>query len=348
MGKIISVIVPVYNVESYISKCIESILNQSFIYFELILINDGSTDDSGSICEKYALQDNRINVIHKNNGGLASACKCGIENSTGKYIVFVDSDDWIDDDMLETLFTEVEKNNAQIVLCHAIREYRDKQVLKKMHLLDSRLYKRNEIKNEIFSGLISTGYRGQKKISNSRCAKLFDAELVKKNLKYYSIDVINGEDLQLTFAIILDAESIFCINNYYPYHYRVNENSLTRSYINNFIEKSIDLYNHIDFISNDKNVFDFKEQLNIWFTNRVLVAINQEFSKKNDFDKKITINKIDQLSTNDDLQRILGSSNISRFSLFDRIILYLIKMKSSALIYYILSVKREMKKLIRN
>lgn len=91
----ISVIVPVYNVEKYLSRCIDSIISQTFSDFELILVDDGSTDSSGKICDEYGKKDGRVKVIHKRNGGLSSARNCGLENAKGNYICFVDSDDWI-------------------------------------------------------------------------------------------------------------------------------------------------------------------------------------------------------------------------------------------------------------
>ena len=104
MNPIISIIVPVYNVEEYLQRCIDSILNQRFKDFELILINDGSTDNSLKICKEYSLSDSRVKVINKENGGLSSARNAGINIAKGKYIGFVDSDDWINEEMYQTLY----------------------------------------------------------------------------------------------------------------------------------------------------------------------------------------------------------------------------------------------------
>lgn len=103
----ISVIVPVYKVEKYLPKCIESILNQTFTNFELLLIDDGSPDRSGIICDEYALKDNRIRVVHKANGGVSSARNCGLNIAQGKYISFVDSDDWIEPDMYKKILNAI-------------------------------------------------------------------------------------------------------------------------------------------------------------------------------------------------------------------------------------------------
>ncbi len=126
MTPIISIIVPAYNVEKYLSRCIDSVLVQTFSNFELILIDDGSTDHSSEICDKYAAKDSRIKVIHKENGGQSSARNTGLEIATGKYIGFVDSDDWISTDCFEYLYTLIEKFNADAVSADFVFAYENK------------------------------------------------------------------------------------------------------------------------------------------------------------------------------------------------------------------------------
>lgn len=115
----ISVIIPVYNVEKYLRECIESVLKQIYKDFEVILIDDGSTDSCPSICDEYSKKDNRVRVFHKDNGGLSDARNVGIENAKGKYLSFVDSDDVVDEDFLSTFVEQAKKENADIVVCNA-------------------------------------------------------------------------------------------------------------------------------------------------------------------------------------------------------------------------------------
>ena len=115
--KLISIIVPVYNVENYLGKCVESILNQTFKDFELILVDDGSSDKSGVMCDQYKEQDKRIKVVHKENGGLSSARNAGLEVAEGEYIGFIDSDDWIMPDMYQFLYDMAIISNADIAQC---------------------------------------------------------------------------------------------------------------------------------------------------------------------------------------------------------------------------------------
>lgn len=120
--ELISVIVPVYNVEPYIAECIESIQNQSYQHLEIILVNDGSTDDSGDICDQYAAYDNRIKVIHQENAGLSAARNAGIEVSTGDYIAFVDSDDYIGITVYEDMLKLMKDHNLDIIEFTAFRD----------------------------------------------------------------------------------------------------------------------------------------------------------------------------------------------------------------------------------
>ena len=114
----ISVIVPVYNVEQYLPRCIDSILNQTFTDFELLLIDDGSTDGSGAICDEYARKDSRIRVFHKENGGVSSARNLGLYNAKGKYIAFIDADDWVESRSLPAFVKALEKCESDVVLTH--------------------------------------------------------------------------------------------------------------------------------------------------------------------------------------------------------------------------------------
>ena len=128
MEKLISVIVPVYNVEEYVEKCVLSIINQTYKNLEIILVDDGSTDNSGKICDEIAIKDNRIKVIHKKNGGLSDARNVGIDIAKGDYLGFVDSDDYIDYNMYEELFDVIKCHDVDIVYSNFQTEYLDGRI----------------------------------------------------------------------------------------------------------------------------------------------------------------------------------------------------------------------------
>lgn len=126
---IVSVIVPVFRVEMFLSKCIDSILAQTFTDFEVILVDDGSPDNCGAICDEYASRDHRIKVIHKSNGGLSDARNAGLDVATGEFICFVDSDDWIEKDLLQDNITLLQQANADMVIFNYQEVYKDNTLL---------------------------------------------------------------------------------------------------------------------------------------------------------------------------------------------------------------------------
>ena len=123
---LVSIIIPVYNVEQYLSECMESVLKQTYTNLEILLVDDGSTDSSPKICDKYASQDFRVKVIHKKNGGPMSACLMGIREAAGEYLAFMDSDDWIDLSMIEELVKETNGSDREIICSNYVIEKKNK------------------------------------------------------------------------------------------------------------------------------------------------------------------------------------------------------------------------------
>ncbi|MDZ5254376.1 glycosyltransferase [Clostridium sp. LIBA-8841] len=213
----ISIIVPIYNVEKYLSKCIESILNQTFTDFELILVNDGSKDGSGKVCDEYALKDNRIKVIHKINGGVSSARNSGINLALGRYIGFVDPDDYIRKDMYEKLYYICKDENADISICKLGREINGNLVDKED---TESIIELNNIDGlrELFKGIL---YRF------SLCNKLFERECFRDVM--FPEGRIH-EDLSTTYKLFANAKKSIYLD-YTGYIYVKRENSiLTTTY----------------------------------------------------------------------------------------------------------------------
>ena len=218
---LVSIVVPVYNVESYIDKCIESLVNQSLKHIEIILVDDGSTDKSGHICDKYALSDNRIRVIHKINGGLSDARNEGIKVAKGKYISFVDSDDWISINMIESLYNLAESNDADIVQCDYIETYNEKET---NETVDS------NISTQCYNGIQMLEYMHTDKYG--KCIVVWN-KLYKKEL-FEEILFPKGkihDDEFTTYKLfniakrIVDTDSIM-------YYYRQREGSIINSEFN--------------------------------------------------------------------------------------------------------------------
>ena len=143
---LISIIVPVYNVEYYLHECLESLVNQTYFNLEIILIDDGSKDASGKICDEYAAKDSRIVVVHQENAGVSQARNCGIEMASGEYIMFVDSDDWVDSDICAVLMDSLSKYKTESSMCTYVREYTNNSLVKNIYdvdkVLDGQIFQR--------------------------------------------------------------------------------------------------------------------------------------------------------------------------------------------------------------
>ena len=212
---VLTITMPVYNVEKYLKRGIESVLNQRYTNIELIIVDDGSTDDSGKICDYYAGVDNRIKVIHQKNQGLVTAREVALENASGDYIGFVDPDDWVEEDFFEKIIEEMERTESSIGVGGYVLEYED--------------------------GNIQNRFKNKKNIMLSRdegLKKLFDFEIYQWELwdKVYKKDIINnifvdrkitcGEDLLRVYPAFCRAKKI-CVIPLYGYHYMQRKGSMT-------------------------------------------------------------------------------------------------------------------------
>ena len=174
-----SIIVPIYNVEEYLPKCIDSIIKQSFQDFELILVDDGSPDSCPQICDRYAALDTRVKVIHKENGGLVSARKAGVAVAAGKYICFVDGDDFIQEDMLETYANELKKKQVDII-CASYTEYLSelKSTRKVSQSIPCGVYDKQQLRENVYPRMLSTSPFFTFYIKPSVCIKCINTKIV--------------------------------------------------------------------------------------------------------------------------------------------------------------------------
>lgn len=223
-AELISIIVPIYNVEQYLPTCIDSILAQTYRELEIILVDDGATDNSGKICDQYAAKDNRIRVIHKPNGGVSSARNAGIDAATGGVIGFVDGDDTIDSEMYKTLYADMCEHSADIACC-GYRTLRGEKTEIRQETGELTILNQRQ-------GLIN--FLSGEKIQPNVYCKLYRAELF--NGLRFNNDIHFGEDLLINFYLFQRAKkSVFC--DLCLYNYLKRENSCTGS---RFGEKNIE------------------------------------------------------------------------------------------------------------
>ena len=254
----ISIIIPIYNVEKYIHKCLTTVVNQTLKDIEIILVNDGTKDNSMEICEEFIKNDSRIKVINKENGGLMSAWIAGVKASTSEYIGFVDSDDWIDENFFECLYENILKYNADIVVGRYQAELPDGKSIP--YVIEDGIYQGgNEIKHLLSLYMTSMLYQTPA-ISICRWDKLYKRDLFLKNFEYFNQKISLGEDVNTNFAIISDCEKVVVLHDAASYHYRLNNLSIANTYkkdqINNIMILNETLYNIAEKKVIDTNIID--------------------------------------------------------------------------------------------
>lgn len=254
---LISVIIPIYKVEKYLNKCVESVVNQSYKNIEIILVDDGSPDNCPQMCDDWARKDSRIKVIHKENGGLTTVRKVGAQLATGDYIVFVDSDDWIDKDYLQQFINVIDKYHPDIVLSDYLKYYSDKSIYYCKQLYNGGFYSKEDIKRVIYPSLVylNNGISFQP----TSWAKIIKTELFRKEQIPISDKIRYGDDTVCIIPCVYNAKNLYILNkgNYY---YRINPNSQCNAPKPFPQDYPFEVYKHL--ISRLKtDEYDFKPQI---------------------------------------------------------------------------------------
>ncbi|WP_190284763.1 glycosyltransferase [Bacillus sp. S3] len=293
MNYLVSIIVPIYNVENYLSRCIDSLLNQTYKKVEVILINDGSIDNSGTICDKYAFEDSRIKVIHRENGGLSEARNTGILNATGDYILFVDSDDYIEPNSIEVLISHAIKYDLDVLEANAIIEYPQK--IEK--LVQTRIST-----TEIFTGLDYIVKRiNENYITAVACIKFCKLKFIKDNNLLFAKNRLHEDELWTPCLFLAAARVMFI--DFEFYHYIIRENSITQSknkkmniesMLNNCIELE-KLYNSLDIEKSEKSVL--KDYLARQYMATAFLGKDDMSFYKQCIDKKFVLRNTKKLKT---------------------------------------------------
>lgn len=239
----VSIVIPVYNAEKYLSRCIDSLINQTYTNIEIILVNDGSNDNSGSICDAYALQDSRIVVIHKDNGGVSSTRNQGICSATGDYICFVDSDDWVDKDYIESFFVCEELGHGFLVV-QGIKYYiPDKGIEIPMFSYEDEVVTLAKDINKLHkANLLSNG---------CPVAKLFDLHLIKeKNLLFNQKLSINEDHLFVItyYRYVSQVYTVSRVAYYYYYDYKVDSLTKRTHSVNEYLLVSKEMKMALNFL----------------------------------------------------------------------------------------------------
>ncbi len=247
----VSIVVPVYNVEKYLQRCIKSLINQDFTSYEIILVNDGSTDCSGKICDDFALNNNNVRVIHKENGGLSSARLAGYKEACGEYICFIDSDDYLKKSYISDLYNCIVEHNAEMSICAYSYEKNGKQIDHFLPNIESCI---TNISEDFVLPIVSeNNYYSKKMLPNFMWLRMIKRDIISEDL-FVSEREVYQEDLVFNLLVSNKLNRISLINkpNYIYCH---NGASLTEKYRNNAWQMQINLYNTISRFCHDNGHF---------------------------------------------------------------------------------------------
>lgn len=236
---VVSIIVPIYNAEKWLNKCLDSIVNQTYKELEIVLVDDGSTDSSLEICNKYKLKDNRINVISIENNGVANCRNVGLDNAHGDYVLYVDSDDWIEHNIVEILLKDIKDNNVDIALCKY--DYCDEKIDKdsSIEILEENTVIEEFIKHRKFQGMLWN-------------------KLIKRSLfegVRFNTDIGYGEDAQLMWKIIKKGINM-SVNSKILYHHYVNNEGISNSKFNTVKYDAVKVWSEI--LNDVRNIYKDK------------------------------------------------------------------------------------------
>lgn len=282
----ISVIITIYNMEQYLDKCIQSVLNQTYKNLEIILVNDGSTDKSFNICKKYAISDNRVVVVNKNNEGLVKARISGIMQAVGDYITFVDADDWLDSNAYQCV---IDMSNKEDMISYGLIEDYNFKSVQKFDQIDERMYTRADIKNKILPNIFDARNFFTFNVLPNLVCKFIRREILCNCVNKVNSYVRMGEDLDFVVQSLRFAQTLRVIK-ISPYHYVQREKSLVRTSVGT--ESVIGLYNDLMSIESTEDNANWQQQVCIYMSFILQLKKINMFIKNSSFFDKLKNKKI--------------------------------------------------------
>lgn len=261
-GKV-SIILPIYNVERFLPTCLDSVINQTYKNTEIICVDDSSPDGSAQIVKDYMQKDSRIKLISQKNTGLSGARNTGIKNAGGEYIMFLDSDDWIDPETCETSVKEMQKESADLVMWSYVREFPNAKAVKSLFKSDRIVFDGDEMRNTLhrrIAGLTGSELSDPSDADSAVTAwgKLYKAKIIKENhCEFTDTKLIGTEDALFNLEAFCHIKKAVFINKYFNHYRKDNSVSLTRSYKPNLFDMWQELYDRMgDIISKNNLPFD--------------------------------------------------------------------------------------------
>ena len=350
----VSIIVPIYNVEKYLERCLESLINQTFKDIEIIALNNGSTDNSLNILKKYESKDTRLKIINSDNRGVSDARNRGINEAKGKYVVFVDSDDWIENNMVEVLHNTIIENDCDLVMCTYVREFENHSKEKVFDLPQVNLYVHDEVKSQLLRKLIGPI---DSELSNpeyldalgTAWAKMYKTSILKqKNLKFIDLNEIgSGEDILFNIYVFNEVKKVILLNKPMYHYWRGNKNSITSRYIPNFIDKRRIYFNYMKkFIKENQLGREYEVALN----NRICISVLGmgllECSKSNKISVLNKVKNIKRILNEEYIHTAYKELELRYFSIHWRIFYFFNKYKLAISSYLMINGIEVLRKVI--
>lgn len=317
----ISIIVPVYNAEKYIDRCLQSIIHQSFTDWELIIVNDGSTDKSSEICEYFAKQDKRIRVFHKKNEGVSHTRQFGLNVTKGEFIIQMDADDWADNDMLECMYNAAIDAQADLVIADIYQETDKGQIYlcQKPHNTSNKI-----LIKELLTHLITGCYN-----------KFIRAQLIKDNNIQFNTDVNFGEDTLFWINVLnkVPLKTIYINKAWYHYDITINPTSITKHKSTKYFQSLKNYIKELDKQIDDDTYHQEKGYI-------IIPIIFELFSNGSIFDNHKSFIK----KYKDTLNKLYLDGKISKVNIF----LLKLSIKNKHLAYWLFQIKNTLYKWLRN
>lgn len=259
MKELVSVLVPVYNAERFLQPCVDSLLHQTYANIEIVLVDDGSTDESGKICDEYAMNDNRVKVVHKTNAGVSEARITAFENSRGSYIAFVDADDYVATNYIEAMLKAATEHQADIVSCNLLK-VNGNRTIKESHSMEG-LYDRQQIREAMQTCLLYDKQTRTNGMTIYLWSKLIRREYVAKGLEY-GRGIWFGEDQIALFCMLYEIERLYVMQDRL-YYYVQHEAQVTRRYHPSMWLTNIECWKRYRMLDRE-HLIDEQLNLRIW------------------------------------------------------------------------------------
>ena len=328
---LVSIVVPVYNVEKYLKRCIESLRSQTLKDIEIILVDDGSTDNCLAICNEFSKKDERIKVVHKLNGGLSSARNAGLNIARGKYVGFIDSDDTANTTMFEDLVTIMQQERVDFVMSDYIRIESNGHGFLKTLDINGGKYSKKDIEDKIFPNLIMGANMDYGPLL-SVCHCLYDLSFLKNHDIKFDEDVLWSEDNIFSSIVGYYANSFYYLKGKGLYNYYQNSGTITTSYRKGSWNVYCTMNNHLKVFFKDKTDYDFSSQLELHLIYYACVSTNQtKHLSDNNRKKELTI-----ILNTPELINAFKKTNLKKLPLKLRLHLFLMKHKFINILNFII------------